>query len=194
MQDLFDRIEELNSNNTAMNQSFATDCRQFEVRVSYLEIYNELVYDLLDPNGVGERPLTINESRDKHFLVKGITEIPVLSIQEVLQLIQLGEQNRSYAETQLNHHSSRSHTLFRLSLVQYTRVVGDDSFMAMQSYLNFVDLAGSEKITNYFGSDPKSHKKADNCMEVMSKNARLKEGLSINKSLFNLTQVIHTLS
>lgn len=142
---------------------------------------------MLLADAVGEQALPINESRDKHFVVKGLTEVPVLSIHDVLQLIQLGEKNRSYAETQLNHHSSRSHTLFRLSLVQYTKVAGDDSFIAMQSYLNFVDLAGSEKISNYFGSDPKSHKKADNCVEVMSQKTRLKEGLSINKSLFNLT-------
>ena len=83
MQDLFDRIEELNSNNRSMGHSFASDCRQFEVRVSYLEIYNELVYDLLGSE-MGEQALQINEARDKEFVVKGATEIPVLSIQEVL--------------------------------------------------------------------------------------------------------------
>ena len=81
-----------------------------------------------------------------------------------------------------------------MSLVQYTKAVGDDSLLAIQSYLNFVDLAGSEKISNYFGSDPTKHKKADTCVDALSQKTRLKEGLSINKSLFNLTQVIHTLS
>lgn len=54
---------------------------------------------MLVDGSMGEQALPIHESRDKHFVVKGCTEVPVLSIQEVLQLIQVGEKNRAYAET-----------------------------------------------------------------------------------------------
>ena len=110
MQDLFERIDEMNA--------ASGDARQFEIKLSYLEIYNELVYDLMVDAGkvVGERALPIHQATSKHFVVKGANEIAVENIDEVLKLIQLGESNRHYAETQLNHCSSRSHTLFRLSL------------------------------------------------------------------------------
>ena len=104
--------------------------------------------------------------------------MPVSTIQEVLSLIQYGEKNRHYAETHLNHCSSRSHTLFRLHLTAYTEHPSNGLFET-NSFLNFVDLAGSERITNYYGRDD---------------GTRLKEGLAINKSLFYLTQVIHILS
>ena len=149
---------------------------------------------------VGERSLPIHQATAKHFVVKGANEITVHNIEQVLQLIQLGESNRHYAETQLNHCSSRSHTLFRLSLTQYQRQAtsSEDTFLAMESYLNFVDLAGSEKITNYFGPGASASKRTVSVREAsaekQAQSQRLKEGLSINKSLFYLTQVIHMLS
>jgi len=66
-------------------------------------------------------------------------------------MIKIGEVNRHYAETFLNHCSSRSHTMFRLHVTSYSKKEGQNSFMQKSSYLNFVDLAGSEKISNYFG-------------------------------------------
>jgi hypothetical protein len=114
MQDLFDKITQLeNSCEGQQNE------RRFQIKLSYVEIYHEAVYDLLehDKKRIGEKVLSIHEGKNKQFVVKGANEIQVSSIQEVLQLIQYGERNRHYAETFLNHCSSRSHTLFRLRLI-----------------------------------------------------------------------------
>lgn len=127
--------------------------------------------------------MIVHEGRDKQFVIKGAQEILVSRIQEVLELIQIGERNRHYAETQLNHCSSRSHTLFRLHLqTQQKSPTNSDTYIHTSNFLNFVDLAGSEKISNYFGNN-----------SCFNQGQRLKEGLSINKSLFYLTQVIHNL-
>lgn len=71
MQDLFGRIDEMSA--------ASADARQFEIRLSYLEIYNELVYDLMVDAGkvVGERALPIHQANSKHFVVKGANEIAV---------------------------------------------------------------------------------------------------------------------
>ena len=93
-----------------------TNHKNFIIKLSYVEIYNELVFDLLS-RGNNEQSLQIHEEcKDKHFYVKGANEVQVKSIEEVLKLITIGEKNRHYAETFLNHCSSRSHTLFRLHI------------------------------------------------------------------------------
>lgn len=69
--------------------------------------------------------------------------------------------------------------MFRLNIIQYKKQA--NGYQQTKSYLNFVDLAGSEKISNYFGGAKKTAKTG------LYQNYRLKEGLSINKSLFNLT-------
>jgi len=111
MQDLFNRIDEYEE-----EQKNAEIKKQFQIKLSYIEIYNENIYDLLaeDKHLISTKQLGLNEGKDKQFVIKGAREIDVTRIQEVLELIKIGESNRHYAETQLNHQSSRSHTLFRL--------------------------------------------------------------------------------
>ena len=151
-----------------------------------------MVYDLLacDRKSIDNNFLSIHEGKNKQFIVKGANEIEVQAIQEVYQLIQYGEKNRHFAETFLNHCSSRSHTLFRLQLTSYQKspnTNNGNSYIQTCSFLNFVDLAGSERISNYLSKEIKQNKD-------YNQSIRLKEGLSINKSLFYLTQVIHMLS
>ena len=128
---------------------------QFQIKLSYIEIYNEMIHDLLasDRQAITEQVLSIHEGKDKEFFVKGAREVEVTSIHEVLDLIKIGERNRHYAETFLNHCSSRSHTLFRLHVTSFQRSQNgkDNRCIQSNSFLNFVDLAGSEKISNYFG-------------------------------------------
>lgn len=181
MQDIFNKIQEIQ----ITQQNFKRAIR-FQIKVSYIEIYNEMIYDLLAIQKENLSELTIHESKNKEFFVKGATEIEVDSMQEVLELINLGENNRHYAETYHNHCSSRSHTLFRLQ-VCYFQQSAQNKHIFTSSYLNFVDLAGSERIANYVGG--KEAGPAE-----FNQSTRLKEGLSINKSLFYLTQVIHMLS
>ena len=87
-----------------------------------------------------QEPLSIVEDKKKGFSVKGLIEVGVSTFEQCLDLLKLGEQNRSYAQTKMNHHSSRSHTLYRLNIEMLKN--GDHSCSAV---LNFVDLAGSEK-------------------------------------------------
>lgn len=82
--------------------------------------------------------MAVVEDKKKNFSVRGLIEVVVSSFEECLELLKLGEQNRSYAQTKMNHHSSRSHTLYRLHI----DLKGEQNCSAV---LNFVDLAGSEK-------------------------------------------------
>ena len=89
--------------------------KTFLVRASYFEIYNELIYDLLANKQTLEDPLQINEDTvKKDFIIKDLIEEPISTIEDALALLQKGEENRHYAETFLNHTSSRSHTIFKV--------------------------------------------------------------------------------
>ena len=79
MQDLFDKINQ-----------FQTEDMQFNIKLSYIEIYNENIFDLLEENKsqIHEKVLSIHEAKNKQFIVNGANEIPVATIQEVLDLIQ----------------------------------------------------------------------------------------------------------
>jgi hypothetical protein len=150
MQDIFKKISQIEIASRELDSEV-----KFQIKLSYIEIYNEVVFDLLVVNKQDvEQNLTINETKNKEFIVNGANQIEVSSINQVLDLIDIGERNKHYAETFLNHCSSRSHTMFRLNIVSYKKQ--DNQYLQTKSYLNFVDLAGSEKISNYFGGNKKS--------------------------------------
>lgn len=116
------------------------------------------------------------------------------SKKEILEILKKGEINRHYALTNLNHSSSRSHTIFSLKV----KCIANNACSLTESLLNFVDLAGSEKLSNYHVPDENPIERdylSDNggVSEMNSTTnfaQRLKEGQSINKSLFFLTHVI----
>lgn len=143
-----------------------------------------------------------------------MVEESVTSVREILEKLKKGEVNRHYAETAMNHSSSRSHTLFRLTVKAVTNeyirnyrknmaqgersvnvnnkelLKSRDGTIVTESYLNFVDLAGSEKISVH-GEQIKEVEDEHEKEELQNKaKARVQEGKSINKSLFFLTQVI----
>jgi len=170
--------------------------KKFFLRASYLEIYNDSVYDLLKSHDRVGEALSINQDANKGFFIRGATEEIVSSIEEVIQKIQKGEANRHYASTTMNHSSSRSHTIFRL-YVQSMPAEIDSSHRnyITESLLNFVDLAGSER------ADVHDKTKVNGKMVAMDpltplnmgfsiQKERIKESQRINKSLFFLTQVI----
>ena len=102
-------------------QSEKTENRIYIVKCSYFEIYNDQIYDLLNENfqksSTQLEPLkVIEEPKKKEFYVNNLREVIVESIDECLALLKLGEMNRSYAETKMNHQSSRSHAIYRLNL------------------------------------------------------------------------------
>ncbi|KAI9204997.1 kinesin motor domain-containing protein [Polychytrium aggregatum] len=149
--------------------------RDFLLRVSYLEIYNEVIKDLLNPeNSVN---LKIQENpQSREMFIKGLTELSVGSLDEIDQCLRIGEANRHVGETNINEFSSRSHTIFRI--VSSGASLEDVPSAAVKvSTLNLVDLAGSERV---------GHTGAE--------GVRLKEGGHINKSLLALGNVIKKLT
>ncbi|CAJ2628863.1 unnamed protein product [Trifolium pratense] len=152
--------------------------REFLLRMSYMEIYNEEINDLLAPE---HRKLQIHENIERGIYVAGLREEIVTSPEQVLDLMEFGESHRHIGETNMNLYSSRSHTIFRMIIESRDRNENestDSSCDAVRvSVLNLVDLAGSERAT-----------------KTGAEGVRLKEGSHINKSLMTLGTVIKKLS
>ncbi|KAH8968815.1 hypothetical protein BDL97_02G001200 [Sphagnum fallax] len=160
----------------------AVNSREFLLRVSYMEIYNEEINDLLAPEA---QKLQIHESAERGIFVAGLREEIVVSPEQVLELMEFGENHRHVGETNMNVYSSRSHTIFRMVIESRDRSqddpYGNTTVQACDavrvSVLNLVDLAGSERVA-----------------KTGAEGARLKEGTHINKSLMTLGTVINKLS
>ncbi|NWR74872.1 CENPE protein, partial [Centropus unirufus] len=152
--------------------------REFLLRVSYMEIYNEAITDLLCDTRK-KKPLAIREDINRNIYVEDLIEEVVVAPEQVMEWIRKGEKNRQYGETKMNEHSSRSHTIFRMIIESRERsdpVNANCDGAVMVSHLNLVDLAGSERAS-----------------QTGSEGVRLKEGCNINRSLFILGQVIKKL-
>ncbi|XP_051759204.1 centromere-associated protein E isoform X4 [Ctenopharyngodon idella] len=154
--------------------------KEFLLRVSYMEIYNETVTDLLCESWK-RKPLEIREGNYKNVYVADLTEEMVTSPEQALSWITKGEKNRHYGKTKMNQRSSRSHTIFRMILESRERsdpASGENADGAIiVSHLNLVDLAGAERAS-----------------QTGAEGTRFKEGCNINRSLFTLGQVIKKLS
>lgn len=145
------------------------------VWVTFAEIYNEHIYDLLisDQSHNRSRPvLSLGMNNDGCTYIKNLTNISVSSALEAYELLQIGMHNLKYASTALNKNSSRSHCIFTIKLVQYDV----NSTNVQVSYFNFCDLAGSERIK-----------------KSCSSGERLKETTLINTSLYILGKCIKAL-
>ncbi|XP_043104393.1 centromere-associated protein E isoform X2 [Puntigrus tetrazona] len=154
--------------------------KEFLLRVSYMEIYNETVTDLLCDSWK-RKPLEIREGNYKNVYVADLTEELVTSPEQALSWITKGEKNRHYGKTKMNQRSSRSHTIFRMILESRERSDpasgGNADGAIIVSHLNLVDLAGAERAS-----------------QTGAEGTRFKEGCNINRSLFTLGQVIKKLS
>lgn len=149
-----------------------TPDREFLLRVSYLEIYNEVINDLLDPAG---QNLRIREDAQGTF-VEGIKEEVVLSPAHALSLIAAGEEHRHVGSNNFNLLSSRSHTIFTLTVESSPHGENKGEEDVTLSQLNLIDLAGSES------------------SKTETTGLRRKEGSYINKSLLTLGTVIAKLT
>ena len=146
----------------------------YHVHVSYLEIYNEVGYDLLDSNRDAKKledlpKVTLQEDSDEAIHLKNLSVVPAANEEEALNLLFVGDTNRMIAETPSNPASSRSHCIFIISIT--SRKNGED--VIRRSKLHLVDLAGSERVSKT-GID----------------GTLLKEARHINLSLHYLEQVI----
>ena len=148
-----------------------------KVSISYLEIYNEIIFDLLSPIPANEQKGEINFQEDSkgNIIVKGLTKHSVANEEEAFNLLFEGESNRTVSEHQLNKGSTRSHCIFTISVEMKSKV--ESSEKVLTSKLNFVDLAGSERVK-----------------ETGSSGLALKEAAYINKSLTFLEQVVVALT
>ncbi|MES1911807.1 MAG: hypothetical protein MHM6MM_004182 [Cercozoa sp. M6MM] len=119
----------------------ATSSTKFLVRVSYLQIYNEQISDLLRNE---QKSLQIREDRKRGVFVARLSEWVVRSPKEIYSLIKKGSQSRATSSTRMNEISSRSHAIFIIVVEQQTEI--DDKKSVKVGKLNLVDLAGSERV------------------------------------------------
>lgn len=156
MQDLFKKIDA------------QSDTRKFDIGVSYLEVYNEQVMNLLTKSG----PLKLLEDSNG-VVVSGLVLKPIYSAEELLELLALGNSNRTQHPTDANSESSRSHAVFQVHIRMTDRKTGNKRMVK----LSMIDLAGSERAASTKGI-----------------GIRFKEGASINKSLLALGNCINKLA
>lgn len=149
---------------------------EFSMRISYLELYNEELSDLLSSSEMTQIRIFEDPNKKGSIIVQGLEEIPVHSTADVYKLLAKGQEKRKMAATLMNAQSSRSHTVF--SILVHIKESGIDGDELMKiGKLNLVDLAGSENIS-----------KAGN-----EKGIRTRETVNINQSLLTLGRVITAL-
>uniref|UniRef100_A0A5K3ES86 Kinesin heavy chain n=1 Tax=Mesocestoides corti TaxID=53468 RepID=A0A5K3ES86_MESCO len=142
---------------------------EFHIKVSYFEIYLDKIRDLLD---VSKSNLSVHEDKDRVPYVKGATERFVSTPEEVFDVIDEGKANRHVSVTNMNEHSSRSHSIFMITVRQENL----ETQKKLHGKLYLVDLAGSEKVA-----------------KTGAEGSTLTEAMNINKSLSALGNVINAL-
>ncbi|XP_055804074.1 kinesin-like protein KIN-7F [Solanum dulcamara] len=149
--------------------------RDFILKFSAMEIYNESVRDLLSADSTLLRLL---DDPERGTIVEKLTEETLRDWNHVIQLLSICEAQRQIGETALNETSSRSHQIIRLTIESSAReYLGRDNSSSLSATVSFVDLAGSERAS-----------------QSLSAGTRLKEGCHINRSLLTLGTVIRKLS
>ncbi|KAF9585797.1 kinesin-like protein Klp5 [Lunasporangiospora selenospora] len=166
MKELYERIEELKDEKT------------IEISLSYLEVYNETIRDLLvppPPEGIRPPSLHIREDSSKKVSITGLSEHHPKGMDSVMELILFGNGNRTMSPTEANATSSRSHAVLQINICQRLKTadVSEDFTMAT---LSLIDLAGSERAS-----------------ATKNRGSRLIEGANINKSLLALGNCINAL-
>ncbi|KAI9219731.1 P-loop containing nucleoside triphosphate hydrolase protein [Blastocladiella britannica] len=151
------------------------DVNQRLVRVSYIELYQEEVRDLLDPESRAD--VAIREDRDGNIVIQGVEQIVCQTKEDILGLLEKGSMARTVGETNMNNASSRSHAIFSLYIEQYVMNTNDKVVECRTSKLHLVDLAGSER-QKRTGAD----------------GLRFKESIKINSGLLALGNVINALA
>ncbi|XP_062944100.1 kinesin-like protein KIF13B isoform X2 [Cynocephalus volans] len=150
--------------------------QSFKVEVSYMEIYNEKVRDLLDPKG-SRQTLKVREHSVLGPYVDGLSKLAVTSYKDIESLMSEGNKSRTVAATNMNEESSRSHAVFKITLTHTLCDTKSGTSGEKVGKLSLVDLAGSERAT-----------------KTGAAGDRLKEGSNINKSLTTLGLVISALA
>ncbi|KAI5367300.1 Putative kinesin-like protein [Septoria linicola] len=164
MQELFERVQELR------------ETKEVEVTLSYLEIYNETIRDLLAPPGSsGKQGLMLREDSHQAVSVAGLTSHKPQSVAEVMDMVIQGNSQRTQSPTEANATSSRSHAVLQVNLALKDRDAAVNEPVTFAT-LSIIDLAGSERAS-----------------ATKNRGERLLEGANINKSLLALGSCINAL-
>jgi kinesin family protein 18/19 len=153
-------------------QMEAATAHTFQVSISYLEVYNEVLRDLLDP---ARGALELREDPVKGMSVAGISEVQATSAMEVISLLRMGNRNRTTEATAANETSSRSHAVLQI-VVERRERTADTQQLVRVGKLSLIDLAGSERAS-----------------VTQNSGIRMVEGANINRSLLALANCINAL-
>lgn len=163
MQELFEKLDEVNAE------------KETEVTLSYLEIYNETIRDLLNPGTTGKQGLMLREDAQASVSVAGLTSHRPQNTQEVMDMLIRGNSARTQSPTEANATSSRSHAVLQVNVSLKSRNADIHEPVTMAT-LSIIDLAGSERAS-----------------ATKNRGERLLEGANINKSLLALGSCINAL-
>ncbi len=153
----------------------ADDECEWRISLSYVEIYNERVKDLLNPRSTAD--LEVREDARQGTHIAGAVETPVATKSEILELVSRGSVYRTTEATNCNEVSSRSHAVLQLSIQAVERYGDSGGRVVRRSKLSLIDLAGSER-----------------AYRTENRGARLVEGRNINRSLLSLANCINALA
>lgn len=162
-------------------ETLEAQCAEYTMKVTFLELYNEEITDLLAPDELrfpddkSRKPIALMEDGKGGVLVRGLEEEVVRTANEIYKILENGSAKRRTAETLLNKQSSRSHSIFSIT-IHIKEITPEGEEMIKIGKLNLVDLAGSENISRSGARD-----------------GRAREAGEINKSLLTLGRVINTL-
>ncbi|EAT46060.1 AAEL002714-PA [Aedes aegypti] len=158
----------------------------YSVFITYVEVYNNCVYDLLEETTIQKtlQSKMVREDANRNMFVHGVTEVEVKTMDEALEVFQFGQKRKRVGHTILNAESSRSHSVFTIRLVQAPvdnhgeHAVQDRNAVTI-SQLSLVDLAGSER-TSRTGNTGQRLREAGNinnslmtlrtCLEILREN------------------------
>ncbi|OMH85296.1 Kinesin-like protein 5 [Zancudomyces culisetae] len=163
MEELFKRVE------------LENETQEVSLSVSYLEVYNEAIRDLLVSEGGSAKGLDLREDVKQGVIVSGLSEHKPKTVEEVMKLVVQGNENRTMSPTAANETSSRSHAVLQIKIMQKPKSGGMKTDITSAT-LSIIDLAGSERAT-------------------VSNNVgeRMREGANINRSLLALANCINAL-
>ncbi|KAI7472418.1 kinesin-domain-containing protein [Hortaea werneckii] len=163
MQELFEKVDEAQAE------------KESEITLSYLEIYNEQIRDLLNPGTGGKQGLMLREDANQAVSVAGLSSHKPQNVQEVMDMVIRGNGNRTQSPTEANATSSRSHAVLQVNISLKDRNASTTEPVTMAT-LSIIDLAGSERAS-----------------ATKNRGERLLEGANINKSLLALGSCINAL-
>ncbi len=184
MTDIFAALEQM-----ALTKNENGPTSSFQLAASFIEVYGDDVYDLLDKTGSAgsdRKSLPIREDASGTVMVAGLNEIPIYTVRDALSILQRGALHRTTAATLMNQCSSRSHAVFTIWLQRTTATVRNATASNTESSvldvttscrLTFVDLAGSERMK-----------------KTGAEGERAREGIKINEGLLALGNVINALA